>query len=429
MPDASVEERTDGRFRRSTHAESPLLKFYDFFAGAGMATLGLASRWDCIWANDIDERKATVYGDRFGRGHFVRDDIANVSAASLPKPAHLAWASFPCQDLSLAGWRRGLSAERSGAFWPFWRIMHDLLEVGQRPPIVVIENVVGLLYGDSFAGLCEALAALNMQFGALVMDARKFVPQSRPRVFVVAVDSGWDVSAFEDSKPVKAWTPKSLTTAKEALPDSLKAVWRWWSLAAPRNKVKPLGKIIEENPTSVEWHTPDETRKLLGMMSEKNRGKVDHAIRAGGEHIGFLYKRIRKKVQRAEVRFDGISGCLRTPKGGSSRQTVIIVKNGHVRSRLLSPREAARLMGVPDDFKLPEAYNDAYRAMGDGVAVPVVSWLSENLLFPLVEECIATEAATDRGKPANLNHLLHYRRSSERRADEWLMSLRLSNAQ
>jgi len=409
--------------------ESGVLKFYDFFAGAGMATLGLSARWDCIWANDIDERKAKVYADFFGRGHFVRDDVANISAASLPKPAHLAWASFPCQDLSLAGWQRGLSAERSGAFWPFWRIMHDLLEVGQRPPIVVIENVAGLLYGDSFTGLCEALAALDMQFGALVMDARRFLPQSRPRVFVVAVDAGWNVSDFEDSKPVEAWTPDNLVNARDRLPDNLKRLWRWWSLAVPKGRVKTLEKIIEEAPTLVEWHTTAETKALLDMMDERNREKVKKAVRSGGEHIGFLYKRIRNEVQRAEVRFDGISGCLRTPKGGSSRQTVVIVRNGRVRSRLLSPREAARLMGVPDKFKLPNTYNDAYRAMGDGVAVPVVSWLSENLLFPLAEKGLADgEVAIELGERTDLNHLLDYRRSSERRADEWLMSQRLRNS-
>lgn len=88
-------------------------------------------------------------------------------------------------------------------------------------------------------------------------------------------------------------------------------------------------------------------------------------------------------AQRAEVRFDGISGCLRTPVGGSSRQTVILVENGHVRTRLLSPREAARLMGVPENYPLPSAYNDAYHLFGDGVAVPVVRWLENYLLSPL----------------------------------------------
>jgi DNA (cytosine-5)-methyltransferase 1 len=91
------------------------------------------------------------------------------------------------------------------------------------------------------------------------------------------------------------------------------------------------------------------------------------------------------RAQRAEVRFDEIAGCLRTPGGGSSRQTIIVVHGNKVRSRLLSPREAARLMGLPDEYVLPKNYNDAYRLMGDGVAVPVVSHLSRYLLEPLVQ--------------------------------------------
>ena len=194
---------------------------------------------------------------------------------------------------------------------------------GQRPPIIVIENVVGLLYGDSFTGLCEALAALDMQFGAFVMDARRFLPQSRPRVFVVAVDSAWYVSEFEDSKPVKAWTPENLVSAKESLPDSLRKLWRWWSLAVPRSKGKPLEKIIEANPTSVDWHTTAKTRALLNMMDERNRAKVDPCHPSGWRAGRFLIQTDPQRVQRAEVRFDGVSGCLRTPKGGSSRQTVV----------------------------------------------------------------------------------------------------------
>jgi len=101
----------------------------------------MGSDWECVWANDIDPRKEAVYVANFGREHFVCKDVADVKAAELSKKADLAWASFPCQDLSLAGWHRGLSAERSGTFWPFWRIMHELHECGAHPPIVVIENV------------------------------------------------------------------------------------------------------------------------------------------------------------------------------------------------------------------------------------------------------------------------------------------------
>ncbi len=137
--------RADVRFR-----------FYDFFAGAGLATLGLRDSWQCVWANDIAPQKRAVYAANFGDDHLVPGDVALITTDQLPKPAEMAWASFPCQDLSLAGWRKGLSAERSGVFWAFWRIMHDLALSEERPPIIVIENVVGLLYGDSFTGLCEA---------------------------------------------------------------------------------------------------------------------------------------------------------------------------------------------------------------------------------------------------------------------------------
>ena len=123
-------------------------------------------------------------------------------------------------------------------------------------------------------------------------------------------------------------------------------------------------------------------------MSAPHRKKVEDALRVGGHHIGTIYKRTRpnhrgEMAQRAEVRFDGISGCLRTPVGGSSRQTVIIVNKRGVRTRLLSPREAARLMGVPDNYPMPKGYNDAYHLFGDGVAVPVVAWLERHLLRPL----------------------------------------------
>jgi DNA (cytosine-5)-methyltransferase 1 len=119
--------------------------------------------------------------------------------------------------------------------------------------------------------------------------------------------------------------------------------------------------------------------RLLAMMSPLNRRKVDRAQADGRRIIGTIYRRTRDGRQRAEVRFDGVSGCLRTPAGGSSRQTVVLVEGGEIRSRLLTAREAARLMGVPDDYRIPTLYHDAYHLFGDGVAVPVVRYLSEQL--------------------------------------------------
>jgi len=134
------------------------------------------------------------------------------------------------------------------------------------------------------------------------------------------------------------------------------------------------------------------------MMSDVNRSKVQKARLFERRVVGTVYRRTRptgggEGVQRAEVRFDDVAGCLRTPVGGSSRQIILVVEGKRIRSRLLSPREAARLMGVPDDYPIPQNYNEAYHLFGDGLAVPVVRYLDECLLTPLASEGAASRAA------------------------------------
>ena len=149
----------------------------------------------------------------------------------------------------------------------------------------------------------------------------------------------------------------------------------------PKRSLKTLDDIIEKNPQGVDWHTSEETQKLMAMMTPLNRRKVIHAQEESHLKVGALYRRTRDGMQRAEVRFDGVSGCLRTPGGGS-----IIVDGSVIRSRLLSPREAARLMGLKDSYLLPSRYNDAYHLAGDGVVVPVVSHLDKNILGVIIEK-------------------------------------------
>jgi len=353
--------------------------FLEFFAGAGLVRLALEPDWRCVWANDISPHKAAVYRANFGDAEFQLGDVAEVSAEELPD-ASLAWASFPCQDLSLAGWRRGLSAERSGAFWPFWRLMRDLHEAGRRPPLIVLENVVGLLSGGDFSGLCEALAALDLRFGALVINAAHFVPQSRPRVFVIA--SATESPSLELPGPAAPWHTPALVRAVEKLPAGARDRWVWWRLPVPPSAPPAIETLVEAEPPASLWLPPEQVERLCSMMSPANAGKLDEA-RAEGRRVGFLYRRTRDGRQRAEVRFDGVAGCLRTPAGGSSRQTLVLLDGDRVRMRLLSAREAARLMGAPDSFVLPAGYNHAYHAMGDGVAAPAVRWLGRHLLAPL----------------------------------------------
>ncbi len=125
-------------------------------------------------------------------------DVAALTTADLPGVADLAWASPPCQDLSLAGDRAGLDGARSSAFWPFWKLMQGLRAEGRAPRLIVIENVCGLLTshgGKDFDAICDALADAGYRFGAVVIDAALFVPQSRERVFIIAVDADAHIPA------------------------------------------------------------------------------------------------------------------------------------------------------------------------------------------------------------------------------------------
>ena len=176
--------------------------------------------------------------------------------------------------------------------------------------------------------------------------------------------------------------------AFERLPERLQDAWVWWSLPIPNEPIPAFDALLEEQPSGIEWHTADETEHIISLMSPVHLEKLRKAQALRTRIAGTVYRRIRPnedgvKVQRAEIRFDQISGCLRTPVGGSSRQTLVIVEGRKIRSRLLSPREAARLMGVPDDYPLPKKYNEAYHLFGDGLAVPVVAWLSKHLLTPI----------------------------------------------
>lgn len=377
--------------------------FYEFFAGGGMARAGLGPSWRCLFANDFDHKKSRIYRDNYDQAPELKTgDVGQLETKDLPGRAELVWASFPCQDLSLAGGGAGLKGERSGTFWPFWTLMKDLIEVRRAPKMIVLENVCGTLTshgGKDFAAICDALRAADYKFGVLVVDAVHFVPQSRPRLFIVAVRNSVSIpKELVSGEASLLWHPRMLQTAHMSLSEKCKANWIWWKLPAPAARNTTFADLIEENPTGVEWHTREETRQLLAMMSTVNREKVEDAKCAGRRMVGAIYKRTRldddgNKVQRAEVRFDDISGCLRTPAGGSSRQLIIVVDGDNVRSRLISSRETARLMGLPEEYRLPKNYNEAYHLTGDGVVVPVVRHLAEHIIEPILSRLKMAKAA------------------------------------
>ena len=359
--------------------------FYEFFAGGGMARTGLGSGWRCLFANDIDAAKAQAYRANFGGEDLTLGDVWSLAPGALPGRADLAWASSPCQDLSLAGARQGLAGQKSSAFWGFWRLIEQLGAEGRAPRAIGIENVTGLMTshgGADFTALCAALASLGYRFGALEIDAAMFVPQSRPRLFVLAVKDGGPGSGG----PGGFHTP-AVMKAFERLPETLKASWIWWRVPPPPRTNQALADTLEPDE-DVRWLPREQAERLVSLMGPLHRARLEGFRLTEGRHVGTAFRRTRieagQRVQRAEVRFDGIAGCLRTPTGGSSRQFLVLVEDGQVRARLLTAREAARLMGLPDDYRLPAPTTAALHLAGDGVVAPVVRHLAAHLLEPVL---------------------------------------------
>jgi DNA (cytosine-5)-methyltransferase 1 len=370
--------------------------FLEFFAGGGMAHVGLSGRFDCAFANDLDPMKCATYRANFPDVRIEQGDVWNLAPATLPT-ANLAWASFPCQDLSLAGSRRGLNAPRSGAFWGFWNVIEKL---GARAPTaIVIENVAGLLSshnGRDFTVLITELADAGFRVGALLIDAALFSPQSRPRLFIIA-HKGRIPGGLEADSPDPTFHPSNLRAAVEALPDTTHLAWVWWRLPQPTKRNADLASLLDRNPPEAMWRSAAATAKLIGQMAPLHRQRVEAALENPNWNAGAVFRRIRienrQRIQRAEIRYDGLAGCLRTPAGGSSKQLLLVTENGHVRLRAVSAREAARLMGLDDNYRLPAAETSALKVVGDGVSVPVVRWLGEHLLAPLATGGSARAAA------------------------------------
>ncbi|MDB5421497.1 MAG: cytosine methyltransferase, partial [Brevundimonas sp.] len=212
---------------------------FEFFAGGGLAGLGLAvegAGFQTVFANDLSPAKARAFRANHADIALHEGDVWDLSVEDLPGSPDLCWASSPCQDVSLAGARGGLEARRSGAFWGFWRLMQGLDAQGRGPRIIVIENVVGLLTsggGKDFAGVCAAMVEAGYEVGALEADASHWLPQSRPRLFIIGMRG---VSGPQGPRPVAPFHSRRLLGAHANLPEGVRANWAWWTLAEPARR-------------------------------------------------------------------------------------------------------------------------------------------------------------------------------------------------
>ncbi len=381
--------------RKSPYSLLPQKTFAEFFAGIGLMRMGLERQgWSVAFANDNDEQKHRMYRAQFpdADSHLLPDDVQNVQGR-VPVVS-LATASFPCNDLSLAGARQGLDGEQSGTFWPF---IHAIEAMGeQKPPLVLLENVPGFLTSHKGEDFTEALLTLNRlgyKVDAFILDAVHFVPQSRERLFVVGVlQEEGEPQGVEDAWFLEAPQFRESDMRPKALADFIRRHreirWSVRDLPDPPASTKRLEDILEDLPEDApEWWSAERAEYLLNQMSRRHREIADQMIARPAWSYGTVFRRMRNNRSMAELRTDGIAGCLRTPRGGSAKQILFKAGYGRYFARLITPREAARLMGA-DDYAITVSRDQALFGFGDAVCVPVIEWIATYYLNPLVNELV-----------------------------------------
>lgn len=352
----------------------------EFFSGIGLARAGMKKAGvQTVWANDIDETKCALYSAQWGDTDLVCKNVFDIDPDTVPA-ANIAWASSPCTDLSLAGKRDGLvDGPESSAFFGFVKVIEGMGD--RKPEALVLENVCGLASshgGADFRMVVEAFNSLGYSVDAFELNARRWLPQSRPRMFVVGLLDPLDGGAIDTSlRPDKlSWihSDESLITHVTPLPE------------APRLMAGGFTEIVERlSDDDLRWWNEERTKKFIESLSVTQRLRFDRL----GECEAFVartaYRRMRNGVPVWELRDDDIAGCLRTARGGSSKQAVVVFEGGSTRIRWMTGVEYAKLQGA-DDFKL-----DGFResnvqyAFGDAVAVPVVRWLMRAAVIPAID--------------------------------------------
>lgn len=357
-------------YREVTH-----VRVAEFFAGIGLVRLALETEGaEVVWANDIEPIKQKMYVDNFGDEGFVLGDVGGVRGVDIPD-VELATASFPCTDLSLAGNRAGLNGRESGTLWHFTRIIDEMED--RKPSVVLLENVPGLITsrgGKDLYDLIQRLNGLGYTCDVFIADAAWFVPQSRQRVFIIGTlfpvepISEWPLSPLRPERLVKfsqRYTGLNLFTS---------------DMPPPAEIPQSFGDVVERLPSSdALWWDEERLARFESSLAPIHQDRFQELKHGSSLNWRTAYRRTRHGKATWEIRQDHIAGCLRASRGGSSKQAVVEGGRGQIRVRWMTPREYARLQGVPDSFRIDGVSpNQAQFGFGDAVCVPLIRWIIQH---------------------------------------------------
>lgn len=306
----------DGRYR-----------MIDLFAGIGGTRLGFMQTGavNIVFSDEFDKYSQKTYYINFGDQPY--GDITQIDEKDIPDHDILV-AGFPCQAFSQAGLKRGFADTRGTLFFDIARIIKE-----KRPKACLMENVKNLLghdHGNTFATISQTLRSMDYAVYHKVLAAKDFgVPQHRERIYIVCFD-------------------------KKQIPD-----WTDFEYPVPPNPPTCLGDILEKN-VDPKYTISDR------LWAGHQRRRIENAV-AGK---GFGYSLFNEDSSYANT----ISA--RYYKDGSE----ILIEQQGKNPRKLTPREAARLQGFPDEFIIPVSDAKAYKQFGNSVAVPVVHAVAEQII-------------------------------------------------
>ncbi len=385
--------------------------YFDLFAGIGLVDYALdQNSWELTVAVDYDQKKKNIYANHF-KDQVDRYRLINVydlKPHDIPE-TYLGHASFPCTDVSHAGARKGVrDGEQSSAIDSVIGLLYAK-KIKDRPRILLTENVKGLLTsnnGEDIRYLLKHYNNLGYSNDILIVDAKYFVPQSRQRVFIISFQKGIVPKELTKESVAESWMRPKIVI--DTICRNLDLDWTFLQNKPEPDRDPDLSEIIDQEDHMF-WEE-DRADYLFSQMSEKHQNWILDKLSDKDFHYATAFRRMRvrdgKRQSTAEIRVDGLAGCLRTAKGGSAKQILIRVGKGEYRVRLLNELACARLMGAPD-FNISESIsrNDYLFGFGDAVCSQAIKWIDDSFLTPIYDaglEPVFHPASAKKAKVQNL---------------------------
>lgn len=310
-------------------------RMIDLFAGIGGTRLGFyqTGAVNIVFSSEWDKFAQKTYYANYG--DMPSGDITKINERDIPDHDILV-GGFPCVAFSQAGLKRGFDDTRGTLFFDIARIIKE-----KRPKTFLLENVKNLLghdHGRTFETIRKTLEDMDYEVYHHIFPAKDFgVPQNRERIYIVGFDKK-QVANYQDF--IYPTPPKSPTL---------------------------VGDILEKN-------VDDKYTLSDKLWQGHQRRKIDNT--AAGKGFGYgLFNENSPYTNTISARYY---------KDGSE----ILIEQLGKNPRKITPREASRLQGFPNEFIIPVSDTQAYKQFGNSVAVPVIHAIAENIISILDTNCI-----------------------------------------